>query len=89
MRRKLSAAIAAEELASSAAQASASPISAIAAASDIETSARAAMIFWIAGRPDATRSIRSASENSGERDSTIAATSGWSEASAATICAGA
>ena len=51
MRRKLSEAISADELASSAAQASASPISAIAAASDIDTFGRAAMTFWIAGWP--------------------------------------
>ena len=61
MRRKLSEAISADELASSAAQASASPTSAIAAASDIDTFGRAAMTFWMPGWPPATRSIRSAS----------------------------
>ena len=50
---------------------------------------RSAMSFCIAFAPDATRSIRSASVSSGERASTTDATSGWSAASALTICSGA
>ena len=90
MRRKLSEAIAADELASSAAQASASPTSAIAAASAIETfgARRDDLLDGRLARRDAVDQVGFA-ENSGERDSTIAATSGWSEASALTIWAGA
>ena len=76
-------------LATSARQASASPISAIAADSAIETAGRSAISFWIAvcRRTHAVDQVGIGQQRRTRQHH--AATSGWSEASALTICGGA
>jgi hypothetical protein len=62
--------------------ASTAPASAIAAATALCSGAREAIAVWSSQLPEATTSTSSASIRSGERASTRAAMSAWSEASA-------